>query len=316
MFKTEKLPFGSSEKIVLSHSSGLSADILPNYGAALNAFYIKTRNGNLINIIDGYNSDIEPSQTGAYYKGVFLFPFPNRLKDGLWNYNGQTLQFPINEKARNNALHGCLFDAKFEIVETSASVEMASVLLRYKPSAILEYYPFDYQIDIEYILTEAEGLAVKTTVQNMNKVDMPFGLGWHPYFRTGSIVNELIFQMANVKSLEVDSQMIPNGIDLNFRLFDHPQTIGETSLDTGFELLDIEFYKIHILDSTNKLKFSVWQESGGDGFGYLQVYTPPHRQSIAIEPMTSKANALQDQSQGLQILEPGNAQSYIWGISF
>lgn len=316
MFKIEILPFGSAEKIVLSHPSGLSAEILPQYGAALNAFHIIARNGDIVNIIDGYLSDTEPAETAALYKGVFLFPFPNRLKDGKWKYNGQTLQFPINEKARNNALHGFLFDAKFEIEETSASVEMASVLLRYRPKSIPKYYPFDYQMEIEYILTEGQGLAVKTKVQNINKIDLPYGLGFHPYFKTGSSINDLIFQMADVKSLDVDSQMIPNGAKTNFRLFDNPQIIGETSLDTCFEILKPDIFKVHILDTEKKLKFTVWQESGIDGLGYLQIYTPPHRKSIAIEPMTSKANALQDQSPDLQILEAGNAQTYLWGISF
>jgi len=314
MFKAEIQAFDNSRKVVLSHSSGLKAEILADYGAALNAFFIPTRNQTYLNIIDGYNSANEPNESGAHYKGVFLFPFPNRLKNGEWMHEGKKLQFPINEGARNNALHGNLFNCSFEIVETSESVEMASVLLSYKPKTIPDYYPFDFQIDIEYILTESEGLTVKTTVHNLADKNLPFGLGWHPYFKTGSLINDLVFLLKDVKAIDVDSQMIPTGSTFDFRIFDNPQTIGEVSLDTGFELQTKEIYKVQILDPEKKLKFTVWQEAGEDGYQYIQIYTPPHRQSIAIEPMSARANALQDNSGGLQSLAPGNSLTFFWGI--
>ena len=316
MFKTEIQSFNASQKIILSHQSGISAEILPEYGGALNSLIIKTRNNTLENIIDGYTEANEPHSTGEFYKGVFLFPFPNRLKNGKWKNGHQELSFPINEPARNNALHGFLYNKKFEVMNHTSGVEFASLHLRFKPMLKPEYYPFDYQIDIEYILTETDGLTIKTRVQNRGNENLPFGLGWHPNFKTGSEINSLIMNVSHVKALEVDGQMIPNGNKISYRLFENPQTIGEANLDTGFEIQKSETFKIQLFDPEKKLKFYIWQKAGSDGYGYVQIYTPPHRNSIAIEPMTSRANALQDKDGGLQILAPGNAQTFIWGIGF
>jgi len=316
MFTTELQDFGSGKKITISHKSGIRAEILPEYGAALNGLYIPTRNQKIENIIDGYLSDDEPQKTGTLYKGVFLFPFPNRLKDGQWKYKGKELQFPINEPSRNNALHGILYNQKFEIIDLFSSSEFGSAHLRYNPIQIPQYYPFKYQIDIEFILTESDGLTVKTQVQNLSDEAMPFGLGWHPYFRTGNPIDSIVLNMSDIKSLEVDSQMIPKGPSFTFRMFDFPNLIKETFLDTGFEILKPDKFEVQIFDEDKKLKFNIWQHSNEDGFSYLQVYTPPDRKSIAIEPMTSRANALQDNEGGIQNLAPGGSQSYVWGVSF
>jgi aldose 1-epimerase len=316
MFFAETQPFGDSRRISVWNQSGMRLEILPDYGAALNAFHIPTRNDEYINIIDGYSTDTEPGITGAYYKGVLLFPFPNRLKNGTWEWEGKKLEFPINEPARNNALHGSLFNRSFEIRETMATSEMAFIHLVYKPLKQEAWYPFDYQIDVQYILTDSDGLVVKTQISNEDEVNLPFGLGWHPYFKTGSLVNDLIVSIPEIKALEVDSQMIPTGTRLNFHLFDRPQQFRETALDTGFELSPTERYETQVFDPQKKLKFTIWQNSGSEGYRYLQVYTPPHRQTVAIEPMTCMANAFQTGADGLLILEPGNSQQFEWGISF
>ena len=316
MFSIVTEPFGNSRKISAYHKNGICLEILPDYGAALNALTVPTRDGKYINIIDGYHSDGEAIETGALYKGVFLFPFPNRLKNGSWNWSGSPFEFPINEPARNNALHGLLYNRQFKIEETTATAELAFVHLSYTPLVMDDCYPFDYRIDIEYIITEIEGLVVKTRVTNPGTGTMPFGLGWHPYFTTGSKVNDLILSAPDLNSLEIDGQMIPTGRDLSYHLFDRPQNMGEVNLDTGFEIKTTDRYQIQIFDPEKKLKFTVWQDAGEEGYSYVQIYTPPHRNSIAIEPMTCRANALQTQTGGIQMLEAGNSQQFEWGISF
>jgi aldose 1-epimerase len=314
MFFVEKEAMGTQEKIVLRDNEGLRVEILPFYGAALNAFNFPSRTGKFYNIVDGYQTDDEPVKSSAHYKGIILFPYPNRLRNGQWNWKGKTLQFPINEATRNNQLHGFLYNQAFYLASSSASSEMASVVLRHEQEEPLPWYPFHFEIEIEYILTDGEGLSIITRITNKGKEEMPFGLGWHPYFQTGSAVNDLVFKMGKVKLLEVDTQMIPNNNQHPFRLFDTPQTIGETSLDSGFYIENQERYETQVFDPQTKLKFTVWQESGEEGYKYLQVYTPPHRHSIAIEPMSCRANALQDMDGGIQMLQPGNTQAFSWGI--
>ena len=123
-------------------------------------------------------------------------------------------------------------------------------------------------------------------------------------------------EMPNIMSLDVDSRLIPTGAKQSFNVFDKPSPIGPIILDTCFEILNQDFYTIRITDTEKKINFSIWQDGGQEGYGYVQVYTPPDRKSIAIEPMSARANALQDKEGGIQYLSAGNSQVLIWGIGF
>lgn len=317
MFSIQKIPFGKSRLLRAANRNGITLDILPDYGAALNSFFIPSGDGStLIDILDGYSHENEPEETGALYKGVFLFPFPNRLRDGVWQNEGIEFHFPINEPNRNNALHGTLFNCSFEIVETTGTAEMAFIHLRYVSDGKNNFYPFQYQIDIEYILTDTDGLCIRTQVSNLGQKTLPFGLGWHPYFKTGKPVDDWIIQLPGVQALEVDDRMIPTGNLFPYRHFDLPQAFGTTTLDTGFQLNETERFVVQVMIPEQKLKFSVWQWAGQEGYRYVQIYSPPHRNSLAIEPMSCAANALQTGSSGIIFLEAGSSQTFEWGIHF
>jgi aldose 1-epimerase len=316
MFFIETQDFGSVRKLVAWNSSGLRLEVLPDNGAALNAFYIPTRDGCYLNVIDGCVLESDLEETSSAYKGVFLFPFPNRLQDGKWNWEGKVYSFPVNEPDRNNSLHGLLHNRKFDVVEISATSEMALIHLTCSSSLPDSAFPFHYQIDVEFIVTDNEGLAVKTQVTNLGTSIMPFGFGWHPYFSSGSKLDDLIVSFPDVVALEVDQRMIPTGNKMPYHVFDSPQHFGKTVLDTGFKLNPCDVYRIQILDPAQKLKFSIWQEVGVDGYRYVQIYTHPDRKSLAIEPMTCIANALQTLQDGIQFLEPGSSHRIDWGISF
>lgn len=316
MFFVEIQEFGPVRKIVAWNSAGVRLEVLPDNGAALNEFHVPTRDGRFLNVLDGSETETDLENSASAYKGVFLFPFPNRLRDGNWNWDGASFSFPINEPARHHALHGILHNRKFDVVETMATSEMALIHLVYTPEQTDAAFPFEYQIDIEFIVTDNEGLVVKTQVTNLGDVVMPFGLGWHPYFTSGTQLDELIISFPDVVALEVDNRMIPTRSKMPYHVFDRPHRFGKTNLDTGFELGSCEVYRIQILDPAQKLKFSIWQEAGSEAYRYVQIYTHPDRKSIAIEPMTCMANALQTQQDGILFLDPGSSHQVDWGISF
>ena len=57
----------------------------------------------------------------ASYQGCVLFPFPNRLENGRYKFNGKKYQLPINEIDRNNQLHGFVNIYKFNCLKKSKS---------------------------------------------------------------------------------------------------------------------------------------------------------------------------------------------------
>jgi aldose 1-epimerase len=39
-------------------------------------------------------------------RGQVLIPWPNRLQDGSYEFNGRRYQLPLNEPEHHNAIHG------------------------------------------------------------------------------------------------------------------------------------------------------------------------------------------------------------------
>ena len=55
----------------------------------------------------------------AFCNGTVLVPWPNRVRDARWNYQGRELRLDITEPARGNALHGLLQFTEHEVRERS-----------------------------------------------------------------------------------------------------------------------------------------------------------------------------------------------------
>ena len=52
--------------------------------------------------VDGFGAD-EMASGG---RGQLLMPWPNRIRDGRYTWDGDDLQLPLTEPARHNASHG------------------------------------------------------------------------------------------------------------------------------------------------------------------------------------------------------------------
>src|SRR5438045_5374673 len=50
--------------------------------------------------------DVQAMPDGAH--GSVLVPWPNRLEDGSYSFDGVTYQLPLTEPTKHNAIHGLL----------------------------------------------------------------------------------------------------------------------------------------------------------------------------------------------------------------
>ena len=136
-------------------------------------------------------------------------------------------------------------------------------------------------------------------ITNTGENTFPFGLGWHPYFLAENLAeSELKFQ-SDLQIVNNDSQ-IPIGTEpIQFKLL-----IGDQTLDDTYLLSDSN---IHF--STQAYEMSMNTFSTQENF--LQLYIPPDRKSIAIEPMTCIPDVF-NYKKGLLELSPN--ESYDWNI--
>jgi len=194
-------------------------------------------------------------------------------------------------------LHGFINQLKFELGELSIQPENASVTCHTSYNGELDYYPFPFTAQIKYTLDKNTGFNLQFSITNSGNSNMPVGLGWHPYFRLTENVSSTVLRLPKLKMVEIDKFMIPTGKMNSFTAFDTPHEIKDFVLDNCFMLdqnNDVAIVTLEGIDS--KLIYSQ-----NTDIPYLQIFTPPHRKSIALEPMTCNVDAFNN-GNGLRVL--------------
>lgn len=315
-----------NEVILYSPKYRLRATIIPYFGANVRSLQWQNAQNEWIDLLDGYTqkSDLEAH---TYFKNSKLAPFANRVAAGQYIFEGQTYQLPINETLRQHALHGFVWQMPFEIVaqNSHSDTPFIDLKMRYDPSdksinsnnSYYKGYPFSFELYITYRISE-KGFSCQTNLLNIGKQTLPYTDGWHPYFKLNTpTINTCSLELPPVAQILTNENLIPNGKFAIFAAYAQPTIIDNALFDTGFFLLnshsrgvDEVIHTTSIYDSNNAIKLTLWQNNA---YPYLQIYTPPHRQSIAIEPMSGAANAFNN-GQGLLVLASGKHWQGEYGV--
>tara|TARA_R110001583_G_scaffold46314_4_gene145393 strand:- start:4492 stop:5406 length:915 start_codon:yes stop_codon:yes gene_type:complete len=287
-----------NEVIVSNEKTNLKSIIYPNLGASLQSLSF-----NGFELIDGISNDEKGIELYRNkYNSSILFPSPNRISDGKYSFENKDYQLEINEAGLNNRLHGHVFNKNFLVSKIEENENNASVTFSYKNNGNEAGFPFSYKLDVTYTFSKNK-LSLDFKVKNTGNTAFPFGIGWHPYFNAKNL-NDAILDFNGSLKYKINEKMIPiSETDLTFKT---PLTVEDTFLDDCFILNEpktsfkTDAYKIEI-DFTSETQKS-----------YLQVYTPPTRDCIAIEPMTCAPDCFNNKN-GLLVLDP--SKSYDWKIN-
>ncbi len=101
--------------------------------------------------------------------------------------------------------------------------------------------------------------------------------------------------------------MLPTGKREAFDQFGKQRPLAGESLDTCFFSTESGKWAVKLFTKHGLLEMAADREK----WPFFQVFTPPHRQSVAIEPMSCNVDAHHN-GEGLVRLEPGE----IWRGSF
>jgi aldose 1-epimerase len=303
---------GRYRQLIAENSeSGDRAVFYPSHGALLNELRL-SHGDKKLDVLDGY-ADEASLEALSYSKGIKLSPFPNRVRDGRFEFQGRTYQLEINKPNEHNAIHGFLQKADFQVEKTETDDEGATVELLHRYGGDRPGFPFPYSLRMAFRL-EKGGLSVTTTVVNEGSGDMPFGDGWHPYFTFGVPADELWLELPSGEYLLTDDRMIPTGEARRLQGFDGAAPIGGQSFDTGFVLPPGgPLAKTRLSCPAQDLTLELWQETGPGRYNFLQVYVPPARNAVALEPMTCAADAFNN-GLGLIVLAPGEKFEASYGV--
>jgi aldose 1-epimerase len=316
-FQTIEEKFGSHSAFKLTDIlTGEYIRILPYLGGTINDIYLR-KDDRLFSILKGYSTSEEAEKNiRSSFKGSHLFPFPNRVKDGKYSHNGKKYQLEINFPQENNAIHGLIYNQEFKVIGGKDGHDKCSLTLLYSPKELPDGYPFNYSIEVEYLWLKNSLFECNSKVTNLCSEEIPFGIGWHPYFVAGEAnADDLWIQFPSERILKIDKRMIPTGANNAYSDFNKLTRVGKTKFDDCFVLKnDSALAETIIFNKKENFAYKIWQEVGEGKFNFLQVYTPSTRDSIAFEPMTCAPDALNNK-QGLIKLAPGKSISLKWGVS-
>jgi aldose 1-epimerase len=260
-----------------------------------------------LDIIVPYNSD----EMAPHYSGQVLFPWPNRLEDGKYEFEGKKVDAFINEKDRNNQLHGLSALYSFDILEKDENWAKLGLLL--PPN---RNFPYLIRAEILYTLTD-DGLEIKTFVKNEGRENAPFALGWHPWFAPRGELDNCTLQFRAASYVYPDSRLLPTKEGELPAAFDFSTEKSLRGIELDDAFADLEENKVsfkaadgHITTiraDENYKSFQICTADFGEG--------AERRFGIAIEPMTAYANAFKTHKD-LITIAPEQIIQNSWKILF
>lgn len=279
--------------------------VVTQVGGGLRTYAVGDRD-----VVAGYG--VDEMATGG--RGQVLIPWPNRLQDGRYEFDGRAHQLPLNEVARSNAIHGLVRWVSWSAVDDGPGRIFMSYDLHPRPG-----YPFALSLQIEYGLSE-RGLRVTTRATNVGANACPYGSGAHPYVSVGTeTVDDVLLRIPAATVLQADDRAIPvgsepvAGSELDYRA---ERRIGAARLDhcfTDLERDDAGMARVELSDGGDS-SLAVWVDAS---YPYVMVFTGDlaevGRRGLAVEPMTCAPNAFRS-GDGLVRLEPGGSHVATWGI--
>lgn len=254
---------------------------------------IDTLGSSLVGLSDGDFNLVEPTTPKDLYPGSILAPWPNRIKDGKYQYQDFRYQLPINELQRGNALHGLVAYAEWELISRAENEVILEYLLDRS-----EIYPGKLMLRSKFAV-EQNGLVIEITAKNIGSCSAPYGVSIHTYLVAGNVIknNELTLKIPAEKYLAVDeSRLLP--IDLaqvsNTKFdFQTGRIISNQLIDHAFKYSSKHPRQVELLnpkgqgvvmefdESTNWIQIHTADRDGGDS----------SRLSVAVEPMSCPPDA-------------------------
>ncbi|NNN08769.1 MAG: aldose 1-epimerase family protein [Acidimicrobiaceae bacterium] len=264
-------------------------------------------------VVEGFEAHELPDAC----RNQVCFPWVNRLSSGEWSYGERLAKVGADNVVKSTLNHGLARWRPFSIDEVGANHCTLSLVLHPLPD-----YPFLTRFAVTYELGEW-GLRVTSRVQNLDGVEVPFSLGYHPYFAvtTGNIDGSWLTIPAR-SYVAIDSRMLPTGeivpvegSELDFR---EPRLVDGVALDVTYGDLERDesgMFRATLRDA-NGHEVQVSQD---ESYPYFQAFSadtlaPPRRRtSLALEPMTAPADALRS-GHGRIALAPGETWSGVWRV--
>ena len=282
--------------------------VVSPWGAALRRYYLLEADGCETDIVWGYSGGSR--KKGG--QGDVLIPFPGRIAEGRYSFDGQALQLERNDKEGPNAIHGFVRTVPWKTHQADSNRVSFDVRLDAELYG-RRGYPFSLAVRITYGVDD-QGLSCSFAVQNVGRQAAPVGVGFHPYFTVGTaLVDEAEAKIPATGYLEFNERLVPTG-----DIFEVAG--GQWDYRDYRRIGDRRFNHCYVrLERDGEGMATASLRHGGNGraidivmdrsFSALVIYTgdaipDAPRRALAIEPMTCATDAFNHPDWGLKRLLP------------
>jgi aldose 1-epimerase len=268
---------------------GARAEIVPAWGASVLALEFGGRP-----VLDPAPFD-EIARKPTSYGIPILFPFPNRIRDGRFSFEGRELKL-------DPPRHGLVRDKPWRVIGSGASETEAWLTLRLAardhPEAILAQFPFPFELDVTYRLC-VRAFELEVVGRNVGSRAMPAGFGIHPYFQApvGGSVSVPAGELWELSDSLPTGRIVPVDDRRDLR---RPRAIANLALDdlyTGVAEDADGLARGAILDPGAGRRTLI--EFDPRSLPEVVVYTPPSRRAICVEPQSCPTDAFNLAARGI-----------------
>lgn len=290
-----------SNKIHILKKGQSSAEFDLSCGAKLRKLILTDlKTGKTHVVISDSTGDDNHLGGGSY----LMYPWVNRLRSTEIKLKDDKLTVEPKFKDGNGLpLHGLFANTPRKVVQEAENILEVSTVDSYKP------YDAHFPNFCEKFILEEDRLHIETVFDgdSSKKYPLHFAYGYHPYVGLdGKKIDDMIVKtnmhhcvVLNEKSLlpEVSEEsLVHDRVDKHIK---SGEVFKDTQLDHLFYFDErkagLEEPVFQLIDPDTKLAVeltsNISNERKNVNLVYWQVYTPPDRQRIAIEPMTSPGDA-------------------------
>jgi len=276
-------------------ATDLEAVFLPRYGML--GASLRRRGVELLGRVENLEAAAESGSTAGI---PLLHPWANRLAGLEYRAAGRDVRLDgaspiLHFDSKGLPIHGVPW-SKLPWEVTASRTDTIEARLAWTGPELLAVFPFPHALELRVAFAPGS-LSLETTLFAGPGAAVPVAFGFHPYFALPGSRPQWRLRLPAMRRLQLDANGIPTGREEAAPAMDTP--LADGSWDDGFAL-EAETATLGI--SGGGLAISV---DFLEGFGYAQVYAPPGKPFVALEPMTAPTSALTT-GRGLRTVAPGD----------
>jgi len=232
-----------------------------------------------------------------------LFPWPGRIADARFTFEGVEYRVTVNEAAHGNSIHGFACENPFRITRRGPYF-IGGKLDSGEHPQIASRWPWPFRLELDYEV--GNGLRLRVRVTNTGEKTMPFGFGAHPYFhaplRPAGTRDAMQVQLEADARWPLDARLVPTGVaeplagKYELRA---PRALESSTYDDAFRMApasDPAKARARLIDRAGQIAIDV---SADAPFRDFVVYAPGDSPVVALEPYTCAPDAFNPAARGV-----------------